>query len=115
MTRPAGTPGSRGRQQRFVPIIVASEAGRVKDNFPRTGLAAPSRLADLLAANPEAGIETGTTAAGRERSTGDQGIRRAPAWSISAWAAVAIGRAMTQCQDARVRKNSNTAALLPAA
>jgi hypothetical protein len=31
-------------------------------------------------------------AAGRERSTGDQGIRRAPAWSISAWAAVAIGR-----------------------
>jgi hypothetical protein len=27
---------------------------------------------------------------------------RAPAWSISAWAAVAIGRAMTQCQDARV-------------
>jgi hypothetical protein len=47
MTRPAGTPGSRGRQQRFVPIIVASEAGRVKDNFPRIGLAAPSRLADL--------------------------------------------------------------------
>ena len=60
MTRPAGTPGSRGRQQRFIPIIVASEAGRVKDNFPRIGLAAPSRLADLLAANPEVGIETGT-------------------------------------------------------
>ena len=51
MTRPAGTPSSRGRQQRFAPIIVASEAGRVKDNFPRIGLAAPSRLADLLAAN----------------------------------------------------------------
>jgi hypothetical protein len=62
MTRPAGTPSSRGRQPRYIPIIVASEAGRVKDNFPRIGLAAPSRLADLLAANPEAGIETGTTA-----------------------------------------------------